>query len=210
MNQVVETSLDIKEWFSYIKDKGVKVDLWITDPPYPFDNKNGTNRFLFEDKKDSFYDRMTWNSLSNVFSNMYNESSDGSRAYVFSNKDGIFETQKRLLDAGWIYRNIIVWDKIRMGMGCHWRHRLEYILYFSKGKPLSYVRGKSNILSYKKPLGGGISDKPPEIWEDIMVESSLEGDVCADPFSGSNPMKAALVKNLDLSKKIGKIYTNSF
>ena len=39
MKKVIKSSLDIEDWFLSLDDN---VDLWITDPPYPFNNKNGT------------------------------------------------------------------------------------------------------------------------------------------------------------------------
>ena len=40
--KVVETNFEIKDWFSYINDNNILIDIWITDPPYPFNNKNPT------------------------------------------------------------------------------------------------------------------------------------------------------------------------
>jgi site-specific DNA-methyltransferase (adenine-specific) len=209
-HKIIETNFEIKDWFSYLHSENILVDMWITDPPYPFDNKNGTGRFLYEDGVDGLYDRMTWDDLSVSFCRMFDASNEGSRAYVFSNKDGLFETKSRMEQAGWTFRNILIWNKKRMGMGYHWRHSVEYILYFSKGKPLSYVKGKSNILSYKKPRGGSQSVKPFELWVDILEWSAVSGDICADPFSGSNPMKKAILGYSNLESKINMAYTNVF
>ena len=129
--------------------------MWITDPPYPFNNRNGTNRFLYEDGTDGFYKRMSWDDLSDCFGKMFELSNSGSRAYVFSNKDGMFETKSRMEKSGWTFRNILVWDKKRMGMGYHWRHKAEYILYFSKAfsHPYSvpFTQENSNFSELKYP-----------------------------------------------------------
>ena len=207
MNQkIIKSSLDIDDWFSTLNHD---VDLWITDPPYPFNNQNGTNRFSYKDGSDNMYQRLSWPKLSSVFSEMYDRSNDGARMYIFCNRDGLFEAQPRVKAAGWSFRNILIWDKKRMGMGYHWRNRVEYILYATKGKPKSYVKGAHNIFSYSKPKDKGSSAKPHDIWVDILNNNSVIGDVCADPFAGSNPMEEALLSYPNLYSKIGVAYTNS-
>jgi len=209
---ITVTDLEIGDWFS---QASVDVDLWITDPPYPFDSKNGTGRF-----KD-MYSRLTWKNLENIFEKMYNITADGGRAYVFCNRDGLLRTGKGLEDAGFTFRNILIWDKQHFGGGYHWRNQAEYIVYATKGKPKTYVKGKSNIFNYKRPLKGdampsigydpsGVSSKPYKIWEDIITHGGCDGDICADPFAGSNPMRAALLSNAALLSKIKEAYTNIY
>tara|TARA_A100001011_G_C14257991_1_gene820963 strand:- start:144 stop:770 length:627 start_codon:yes stop_codon:yes gene_type:complete len=205
-DKIIKSSLDIDDWFTSLNED---IDIWITDPPYPFDNQNGTNRFKYEDGTDNMYQRLSWSKLSSIFSEMHSRSSEGARAYIFCNRDGLFETQPLLKNAGWTFRNVLVWDKKRLGMGYHWRNKVEYILYVTKGKPKSYVKGSGNIFSYNKPKGKGVSAKPHDIWVDILEHSAVSGDICADPFAGSNPMEQALLSYPSLYGKIGSAYTNS-
>ena len=146
--KIVETSLDIKKWFAQLTDE---VDVWITDPPYPFNNQNGTGRFKFSGGTDEMYTRLTWADLDQFFLDMYDKTPVGGRAYVFANRDGLFRTQEGLKAAGWTTRNILVWDKQHFGGGYHWRNQLEYIVYVSKGKPKTYIKGVCNIFNYKRP-----------------------------------------------------------
>jgi DNA modification methylase len=75
----------------YIKNLPEKINVWITDPPYPFDNKNGKNRFNYVDGKDGMYDRMTYSDHEKVYKQMYDASEDSAMAYVFCSKDSIFQ-----------------------------------------------------------------------------------------------------------------------
>ena len=217
MSKIVETSLDIDKWFDQLEEN---IDVWITDPPYPFDNKNGSGRFAYSDGSDNMYTRLTWQDLDKIFLKMYNRTPVGGRAYIFANRDGIFKTQAGLESAGWKFRNLLVWDKQHFGGGYHWRNQLEYIIYVTKGKPKVYVKGRGNVFNYKRPTKSsvhskigynptGASCKPKEIWEDIISNGAADDDVIADPFSGSNPMKAALKTNSSLLKKIKKAHTNA-
>jgi site-specific DNA-methyltransferase (adenine-specific) len=218
MEKVITTNLDIDSWFNNISDN---VDLWITDPPYPFDNQNGTNRLKFEDGKDLMYDRLDWPKLRVIFKRMFENTNPGGRVYVFCNDVGLFETKQGLIDAGFTYRKFLIWDKLAMGMGAHWRSQNEYICLATKGRPKSFVRGVSNIFSYKKPrkidfipdIGyypNVLSAKPWQIYRDIIRYSGVHDDVVADPFSGTNPLKASLYHDADNYNKIRLALTNTF
>jgi site-specific DNA-methyltransferase (adenine-specific) len=210
---VTVTKLEVDKWFKQLTDK---IDLWITDPPYPFDTQNGTGRYQ------NMYAMLTWARLGDIYEKMFDETEDGGRAYVFCNRDGLEETRKLLIAKGWTFRNVLVWDKVNFGGGYHWRNQVEYIVYVTKGKPKTYVKGCSNVFTYKKPgKKSGIpgigydpttctSPKPYRIWEDIMNHGGCEGDIAADPFAGSNPMKAALDMNSTLMKKIKTAHTNVY
>ena len=209
-NKISETSLDIKDWFDLINKTPIKIDVWITDPPYPFSNKNGSGRFSYDNGVDGMYSRLEWSDMQSIFSSMISSSNDGARAYVFCNRDGLFKTKDFMEKSGWKFRNLLVWDKKNMGMGYHWRNKAEYIVYATKGKPLTFVKNMGNIFSYKKPRGGHTSQKPFEIWSDILTNGVIDGDICADPFSGTNPMKKAILSDTTIINKIGAAYTNSF
>lgn len=211
--------MEINSWFTQLKDD---IDLYITDPPYPFDNQNGSNRFAFVDGEDKMYDRMDWNDLGDVFLKMYQTASEGGRAYIFCNRDGYEQTKELLIKAGWTFRNKLVWDKVNFGGGYHWRNVTEYIIYVTKDRPKVFVKTHSNKFEYKKPGKGAAipaigydptscdSPKPHEIWRDIIEHGGAENDICADPFAGSNPMRAALLTDADIMKKIKKAYTNVY
>jgi len=209
---ITTTKLDIDDWFNSLTEN---IDLWVTDPPYPFNSQNGTNRYA------GMYTRFSWKKLDDIFEKMYNRTNDKGRCYVFCNRDGLFKTIAGLERAGFSFLNILIWDKQHFGGGYHWRHQAEYIVYVSKGRPKTYVKGHPNVFNYKKPtkrdanisIGyspGGTSPKPLQIWSDIIEWGGCEGDVCADPFAGSDPMSAALKTKPHLMKKIKEAYTNVF
>jgi len=217
MAKIVETDLDIYYWLKQLQDQ---IDVWITDPPYPFNNQNGTGRFAFTGGVDNMYTRLTWADLDAIYTEMFNRTADGGRAYIFANRDGLYRTQTGLESAGWKLRNVLVWNKQHFGGGYHWRNQLEYIVYATKGKPKLYVQGVGNIFNYKRPTKSstipaiqynpsGASCKPMEIWDDIITHGVIDDDIIADPFAGSNPMRAALLTNKALLNKIKLAHTNS-
>lgn len=216
--KIIQTNLEIKDWFKHLSDD---VDIWITDPPYPFENKNGSKRFEHVNGVDNMYARFDWKGMEQFFQDMYDRSNNGARAYVFCNRDGLFKTKDLLEKAGWKFRNIIVWDKQAMGMGYHWRNQVEYICYVSKGSVKNYVKNQPNIFYEKKPRAkdsipsigynpSGVSPKPYKIWEKILDNQLGDDEVIADPFAGSEPMRAAIEMNPLIKARIKKAYINSF
>ena len=215
--KIIETEVDVIQWFAELEED---IDVWITDPPYPFDNKNGSGRFAYVDGEDEMYTRLTWSSLETMYKEMFDRTQMGGRAYVFANRDGMFRTQESLKNAGWTLRNMLIWDKQHFGGGYHWRNQAEYIIYVSKGRPKTYIKKLSNIFNYKRPTKNsaipaigynpkGASCKPIGIWKDIIDYGVIKDDVIADPFSGSNPMRAALLDEPKLLNKIRMAYTNA-
>jgi DNA modification methylase len=205
-------NLDIDDWFNQLKEN---IDIWITDPPYPFSSQNGTGRY------NGMYKRFTWNKIDDVIKKMYNKTVEGGRAYIFCNRDGLFNTLASVEGAGFKFLNILIWDKQHFGGGYHWRNQAEYIVYASKGNPKVYVKSRSNIFNYKKPTISdaipsinysptGTSPKPYQIWEDILLLGAENNEICADPFAGSNPMRAAVLNNASLQNKMKEVYTNVY
>lgn len=206
------TNLEIDDWF---KQLNTDISLWITDPPYPFDDQNGTKRYQ------GMYQRFTWQKLEDIFVEMYKRTKTGGRAYIFANRDGLFLTRQLLEKAGFEFLNYLVWDKLAFGGGYHWRNQLEFIVYVSKDRPQIYVKNLPNIFKYKKPtlksavpsigyIPNGTSPKPQEIWRDIFLHGALDGDIAADPFAGSNPMRASLLLEPKLQQKIIEAHTNVY
>lgn len=218
MSKIIKTSLEINDWFSSLNDE---INIWITDPPYPFDNKNGSGRFDHTSGVDNMYDRMGWPDMEKLYSNMFDNTASGGVAYIFCNRDGLFKTRNLLDASGWKMRNLIVWDKLSMGMGYHWRNQVEYIFYVSKGSVKNYIKSSPNIFKYKKPRGkdsipaigynpNGTSPKPYHIWSDILSQYDSDDLIIADPFGGSDPMSAAIKMNQDIEAKIKKAYINIY
>src|SRR5688500_12497609 len=87
--------------------------------------------------------------------------------------------------AGFRFWKPLVWDKRTIGMGYHYRARYELILFFEKGKRRLNDLGIADIISVPRIRGGYPAEKPPEVAEVLIRQSTQEGEVVADPFMGS-------------------------
>jgi len=81
-------------------------------------------------------------------------------------------------------RNMLIWDKMQMGMGLPWRNQHE-VIYYGKRSPAKINTGKyGNVLRHKRT--GNINhptEKPTELIKDLLSNSN-EG-LIVDPFMGS-------------------------
>ena len=89
-----------------------------------------------------------------------------------------------------VFTNLLVWDKENPGMGNldgNWGHNHELIIYAKKGNRKLHRRMSSVIRMPKTPPGQIIhpTQKPVELMELLIAQSTDPGDLVVDPFSGS-------------------------
>ena len=87
-----------------------------------------------------------------------------------------------------------MWDKRTIGMGYHYRARYEFILFFEKGKRRLNDLGIADIITVPRIRGGYPAEKPSEVAEVLIRQSSEPGDVVADPFMGSGSVGVAALR----------------
>lgn len=83
------------------------------------------------------------------------------------------------------FHKAIVWDKVTIGMGYHYRARHEWILFFEKGKRRLNDLGTADVLAFSRVRGAYPTEKPVELLRVLIGQSSAPDDVVADPFCGS-------------------------
>lgn len=96
----------------------------------------------------------------------------------------------------------IVWDKMVRGQGYHYANQHEFVIFLEKGKrKLNHFSSTSVIPCKrvsKKTLGGrdpGPTEKPVKIPEELVLNSSNDGDLVFDPFCGTGAVGVAAVFN---------------
>lgn len=114
-------------------------------------------------------------------------------AYIFCDWKMWQHTCDALEDAGFRVRNMLVWDKLQMGMGLPWRNQHELIAY-GKKRPAKSITGKhGNVLGV--PRTGNPNhptEKPVELMRIFMENSAMQSLV--DPFMGSGTTGVAAVQ----------------
>jgi site-specific DNA-methyltransferase (adenine-specific) len=80
-------------------------------------------------------------------------------------------------------------------MGYHYRARYECILFFEKGKRKLSDLGVADILRASRISGGYPAEKPPEVSQVLITQSTEPGQLVIDPFMGSGSVGVAAVTN---------------
>jgi site-specific DNA-methyltransferase (adenine-specific) len=83
-------------------------------------------------------------------------------------------------------RDVVIWDKMMRGRGHGFRRQYECILVLEKGKPRYRSPGLSNVLRFQQARAiRHPHEKPVELIETLIEQSSDERGVILDPFVGS-------------------------
>lgn len=93
------------------------------------------------------------------------------------------------------YSKPLIWDKKNSGMGYHWRATHEYIIMLEKGKLKLNNLGSADILRHKRVMAGYPTEKPLPLIEELLLNSTKEGDWVLDPFCGSGVVGVACKKH---------------
>ena len=183
------------------------IDLIVTDPPYPTTsrgNAGNSGGMLQKDinKKGRVF---THNNINckEYAPEFYRLLKDGSHCYVMTNHINLIDMLNTFTDVGFHFIKSLIWNKGNKIMGQYYMSQYEYILFFRKGKGKKINNcGTSDILSIpnkktKDKDGKNIHDteKPIELMEVLVNNSSQENELVLDPFMGVGSTGIACIKN---------------
>lgn len=89
-------------------------------------------------------------------------------------------------------KNVIVWDKVKIGMGHYFRRRHEFILFASKGRRKLSRKDIPDVWAIPRRSRAAYPTQKPVAIFTAMLEGSAEpGFVVCDPFVGSGSSAVA-------------------
>ncbi len=175
------------------------VDLVITDPPYESLEKHraiGTTTRLKHSKASSndWFDIFPNQRFPELFAEVYRVLRRDTHFYLFCDPETMFVAKPLAEAAGFRFWKPLIFDKVTIGMGYHYRARYECILFFEKGKRKLCDLGVADIITAPRVRGGYPAEKPVAVSEVLVRQSSREGELVVDPFMGSASVGVAAVK----------------
>lgn len=187
-NEPDVANLDAITWLKAIESNSV--DLVITDPPYESLEKHrniGTTTRLKNSKSSSnqWFEIFPNNRFEELISEIYRIMKKNSHFYLFCDQETMFVIKPIAEKKGFKFWKPIVWDKVSIGMGYHYRARYEFILFFEKGKRKLNNLSIPDVLVEKRIWKGYPTEKPVNLAKILIEQSSNENDVIIDPFCGS-------------------------
>ena len=175
------------------------IDLLITDPAYESLEKHraiGTTTRLKHSKSSSndWFQIFPNARFGELFREIFRVLKRNTHFYLLCDAETMFVAKPMAEDAGFKFWKPLVWDKRTIGMGYHYRARYEFILFFEKGKRRLNDLGVPDVISVPRVRGGYPAEKPWEVAEILIKQSSQPGEVVADPFMGSGSVGVAALK----------------
>jgi site-specific DNA-methyltransferase (adenine-specific) len=175
------------------------VDLVVTDPPYESLEKHraiGTTTRLKHSKASSndWFAIFPNARFPELFREVYRVLRKDRHFYMFCDQETAFLAKPLAEAAGFKFWKPIIWDKKRIGMGYHYRSRYEFILFFEKGKRKLNDLGIADIIECPRIYNGYPTEKPVEVSDVLIRQSTQTGELVIDPFMGSGSAGVAAIK----------------
>lgn len=178
------------------------IDLVVTDCPYKIVQGGCTNIPRKDEPSGIFNRRSTFTQANaksgKLFDNndiefkdwlpdVYRVLKDGTHCYIMINARNLKDLQQAAEDVGFKFQNILIWNKGNVTPNRYYLNSYEMILMLRKGKARNINNmGCKNIIDIKNIIGGKLhpTEKPVELNEIFIENSSNEGDLVLDPFMG--------------------------
>lgn len=92
-------------------------------------------------------------------------------------------------------KNVIVWDKVKLGMGHYFRRRHELIVFATNGRRKLSRRDIPDVWRFRRIHPPRYpTQKPVELFEAMLCGSTVPGNLVCDPFVGSGSSAIAALK----------------
>lgn len=182
--------------------KEESADLIITDPPYNLGfggtTQTRTKRRRFniianDNLSPKEYQRFTIQWLQQA----YRILKPGRHIYVFIDWRMYAHMVFWMRRVGFVIKNLLVWDKMNMGVGWQYRYQHELIIFaVQNSTKVRRVRNRAatDIIRIPKISGNKTvhpTEKPVELMEELVLNSSEPGEMVVDFFLGSGPVTEA-------------------
>lgn len=215
MIQVYNT--DAIEWLKTLDNDSV--DLIVSDPPYRvtqhghsglggiFKTKVGEdkklNGKLFEHNEVD---------VNDYAGELYRVLKPDSHCYIMTNDRNLQNFMNVFTNIGFNFCKLLIWDKQNKITNQYYMNQVEYILFMYKGRNKQINNcGTSNLISVnnvKNKTHNHPTEKPVELMEILIKNSTNEGDLVLDPFVGvgSTPVACQNLKRNFMGCELDKVY----
>ena len=170
------------------------VDLLVTDPPYKTitgGDSNGKNserpKGMLSGNRKLFTHQNI--KISDWMPEVYRVLKQGSHAYIFTNVLNLTEMLNESQKVGFKLHNLLCWEKNNCTPSQYYMKNCEYILFLRKGKAkwINDIGGSKTVHQFNNIIGKKTHpcEKPVDLLKFYIANSSNEGDIVFDPFSGT-------------------------
>lgn len=108
----------------------------------------------------------------------YRVLADDAHFYFYCDAETMFLAKPMGEAAGFTFHRPIVWDKVTIGMGYHYRGRHEYVLFFEKGKRKLNDLGIADVIAARR-LTGMVCDRCMLLGDPAAARPPINKGVCS-------------------------------
>ena len=185
---------DAVEWLRSLPD--ASIDLIVTDPAYESLEKHrakGTTTRLKHSKSSSndWFPIFPNERFPEFFRECFRVLKKDRHFYLFCDPETMFVVKPIAETAGFKFWKPLVWWKVLIGMGYHYRSSYEFVLFFEKGKRQLVDLGIPDVIAQRLIRKGWPTQKPAEVARLLTYQSAPKDGIVCDPFMGSGSFGVA-------------------
>lgn len=186
--------------FKTIEDESI--DLVVTDPPYRVISGGrpkikGQPSGILKKNDGKIFEHNDINPEEWI-SEVYRVLKQGTQCYIMVNSLNMENYLRICRETGFGLHNILAWFKNNCTPSRWYMKNAEYILFLRKGKAKTINNvGSKTVHEFDNIIGNKLhpTEKPVELMELYITNSSNIGDVVLDPFMGVGSTGLAALKN---------------
>lgn len=182
------------------------VDLVVTDPPYKIVSGAGKidlgGCLSKSELKNKWINSKTGDNLvksgsmfrhdelrfEDWLGEVYRVLKNGTHCYIMVNDRKLNNMINKAESVGFKLQNILFWSKGNKTPNKYYMKAGEFVVLFRKGNAKNINNmGSSTLLDFKNPVGKKThpTEKPVDLLEHLILNSSSEGDLLFEPFAGT-------------------------
>ena len=168
------------------------VDLCVSDIPYKLTGGGKGDGINSKRPKGILSDNsqlMSVPKFEDWLPDLYRIMKDGSHIYLMCNFKNLNDLMNKTSNIGFKHVNLLVWEKNNCTPSQFYMKNCEYTLLLRKGssKYINDIGGSKTVHKFGNIIGNKVhpTEKPTDLMEFYVKNSSSEGDVVLDMFMGS-------------------------
>ena len=198
--------IDLRKGDSVELLKGLEsnsIDLLVTDPPYRTISggnkstkwKSGYPTSVLSENDGKIFEHNDINHLD-WLKESYRVLTDSSHIYIMTNLLNLFTIQQLAERVGFKTHNLLIWEKNNANANRWYMKNCEYVLFMRKGNAKTINNPSSKTVhKFNNIIGNKVhpTEKPVELMQYYIENSSKENDIVLDPFMGSGSTGVACI-----------------
>ena len=175
------------------------IDLIVTDPPYRVTSRgsSGGTGGILKDELNMKGKVFVHNNIdiSDWITEMYRVLKESSHCYIMTNNVNLYNYLTEIQKTEFKIFKVLIWKKNNCITNQYYMDSHEYIIFCRKGKAKKINNcGTKSVLEVDNPKNKcHPTEKPIDLMQTFILNSSNEGDIVLDPFMGSGSTCVAAV-----------------